>query len=341
MFWLDVPYAEKDDAKAAGARWDPVQKRWFSPQDWAPTLERWRALAELPVLLPGEDRTFGDGLFVDLVPKTCWFTNVRSCVSQRDWERIRRMMVGRAGHRCEVCGATEDRDTKRWLEAHERWSFDTQTATQTLRRLILLCTLCHRATHYGFAQVSGTETMARAQLLHVNGWTPTELDGHIRAAFTLWNERNTMFWDLDLSILESTGILITAPPAATDRATVAAATLSPDMVNTVTASASPSGSASSAAEVAPMLTWNAPQLSPLVRASPRWRSTAGLVLGIVSLVVGGIVLVPIVGLRLSVLGIRRERPWRRRAVAGIVLNSIALAAWVPALFGLGIFGIRF
>ncbi|MGH3569617.1 MAG: DUF5710 domain-containing protein [Pseudonocardia sp.] len=27
--YLDVPFAEKDDAKALGARWDPAEKRWF------------------------------------------------------------------------------------------------------------------------------------------------------------------------------------------------------------------------------------------------------------------------------------------------------------------------
>jgi hypothetical protein len=29
--WLDVPFAEKDQAKAAGARWDPHAKRWHDP----------------------------------------------------------------------------------------------------------------------------------------------------------------------------------------------------------------------------------------------------------------------------------------------------------------------
>ena len=60
-------------------------------------------------MLPGEDRTFGAGLFVDMVPRSCWFTNVRSCVSQQDWERLRRMVTVRAGQRCEVCGAAPDR----------------------------------------------------------------------------------------------------------------------------------------------------------------------------------------------------------------------------------------
>ncbi len=29
--YLDVPYADKDAAKAAGARWDPTAKRWYDP----------------------------------------------------------------------------------------------------------------------------------------------------------------------------------------------------------------------------------------------------------------------------------------------------------------------
>jgi hypothetical protein len=107
------PYAEKDAAKAAGARWDPAARRWYDPRDATPALQRWAARPEVPAVLPGEDRTFGAGLFVDLVPRSCWFTNVRSCVTQQDWERLRRPIFRRAGYRCEACGATEDRQTRR------------------------------------------------------------------------------------------------------------------------------------------------------------------------------------------------------------------------------------
>lgn len=30
--YLDVPYEEKDEAKALGAKWDPDLKRWFVPK---------------------------------------------------------------------------------------------------------------------------------------------------------------------------------------------------------------------------------------------------------------------------------------------------------------------
>lgn len=29
--YLNVPYAEKDAAKALGARWDAAQKKWYAP----------------------------------------------------------------------------------------------------------------------------------------------------------------------------------------------------------------------------------------------------------------------------------------------------------------------
>jgi hypothetical protein len=75
--YLDVPYAEKDAAKTLGARWDQAAKRWYDPRPPTAGLERWAARPEVPELLPGEDREFGSGLFVDLVPRSCWFTNVQ------------------------------------------------------------------------------------------------------------------------------------------------------------------------------------------------------------------------------------------------------------------------
>lgn len=31
MLFLTVPYAEKDEAKALGARWNPAKRRWYVP----------------------------------------------------------------------------------------------------------------------------------------------------------------------------------------------------------------------------------------------------------------------------------------------------------------------
>lgn len=33
--YLEVPFAQKDEAKALGAKWDPVKKKWFASGDMA------------------------------------------------------------------------------------------------------------------------------------------------------------------------------------------------------------------------------------------------------------------------------------------------------------------
>ena len=40
--YLNVPYAEKDSAKALGARWDASNKKWYAPDSLDITLfEKW------------------------------------------------------------------------------------------------------------------------------------------------------------------------------------------------------------------------------------------------------------------------------------------------------------
>lgn len=219
--WLEVPYTEKDEAKSHGARWDPEARRWYAPQAGMTALDRWQAMPDVPDLLPGEDRSFGSGLFVDLVPRSCWFTNVRSCVNPRDWERLRRMITNRAGHRCEICQRGEDRESRQWLEAHERWVYDSKVKVQTLRRLICLCTDCHTVTHFGPASLKGKDAEAFKHLCAVTGMPAGEATRHIDAAFALWRARSTLVWELDLSILIDAGITVTKRPSAHERASVA------------------------------------------------------------------------------------------------------------------------
>lgn len=223
--WLDVPFAEKDTAKAAGARWDPAAKRWYAPRAGMSELDPWAARPPIPALLPGEDRAFGAGLFVDLVPSSCWFTNVRSCIEQRDWERVRRMMLERAGHRCEICQRGENREVRRWLEAHERWYYDDARSVQILRRLILVCSDCHRATHFGLARVRGQDREAFEHLCAVTGLSAADAELHIEAAFELWSRRSARTWELDLRMLTDAGVTLAPPPRAEQRPDIAAETL--------------------------------------------------------------------------------------------------------------------
>jgi hypothetical protein len=51
--YLNVPFVEKDEAKALGARWDVDKKRWYVPSNKDVTLfAKWRTEAGVPETNP-------------------------------------------------------------------------------------------------------------------------------------------------------------------------------------------------------------------------------------------------------------------------------------------------
>lgn len=212
--YLSVPFDEKDEAKSLGARWDASTKQWYDPTPSATSvLSRWKCNTE-EVQLVGEDRTFGGNLlFVDLIPSSCWFTNVRYCVDPLDWDRLRRKVYSRADNRCECCGSSQD-----GLEAHERWNYDEKKKVQKLVRLVALCRECHQTTHFGLAQIKGKAEVAANHLHRMRGFNAAELSRHIGDAFELYHDRCQYTWDLDLSLITSNGMkLATTRPERSQR----------------------------------------------------------------------------------------------------------------------------
>ena len=154
-----------------------------------------------------EDRTYGgNDLFIDLIPKTSWFKNIRSCFSKKDWDIIRKYIYERVDYKCECCSKNcfESND----LEAHERWSYDIDTETQKIMRIIALCKKCHLATHYGYCQVIGLTNVINKHIKEVKNINDEQLNNHINEAFNLWNMRNMYNWNLDLSMIENAGFKI-------------------------------------------------------------------------------------------------------------------------------------
>lgn len=107
-------------------------------------------------------------LTIELVPRTCWFDNVRSAVSSTDWKRLRQQTARTAGWKCQVCGGKGPR----WpVECHEIWHYDDDHQYQTLKGLIALCPSCHEVKHMGFSELRGKKDEAVAHLALVNGWS--------------------------------------------------------------------------------------------------------------------------------------------------------------------------
>ena len=141
-----------------------------------------------------------DRLTVELVPRSCWYSNVRSNVSAAEWNLCKQFVRERSGDRCEICGGRGSR----WpVEAHEVWEYEIKMprVVQRLVGLIALCPACHEVKHIGRAEAIGRLRPAVAHLKKVNGWTEEHAMDHLETAFAVWNVRSELPWELDISYL--------------------------------------------------------------------------------------------------------------------------------------------
>jgi hypothetical protein len=138
-------------------------------------------------------------LTIELVPKTSWFVNVRSKVSQSEWGAIRHKCYSRAGWRCEICGGTGNSHP---VECHEIFEYDDVNHIQKLVGLIALCPKCHMVKHIGLANVNGKLDEAIKHIEAVNGCGRDEAVGMVDDAMSVYRDRSAHKWHVDLSYLD-------------------------------------------------------------------------------------------------------------------------------------------
>lgn len=137
-------------------------------------------------------------LTVELVPQTCWFSNVRDHVPQATWDMLRRQTYKKANYRCSICGG---RGPKWPVECHEIWHYDDCNHIQKLIGLTALCPACHEVKHIGLAGLRGRVEQACQHLAKVNGWTKIQAKEYLQQVGEVWLERSQHQWRLDLSWL--------------------------------------------------------------------------------------------------------------------------------------------
>ena len=149
-------------------------------------------------------------LTVELVPSTCWGSNVRTLLRPVDWGKCKRFVRERSGDQCEICGG---RGPKWPVECHEIWRYDLPTETQVLDGLLALCPTCHGCKHFGYSESQGRGGQLMLHMSKVNQVSLEDTTLYLSEAFELWRQRSYLPWGLDLSYLLQLGI--TPPP--TDR----------------------------------------------------------------------------------------------------------------------------
>lgn len=134
----------------------------------------------------------------ELVPDSCWYSNLRSILSKKQWDYLRKEAYDRAQGRCMICG----RPAKR-LEAHEKWSYDEKNKVQKLEDIIAVCHDCHSVIHIGRTSLVGNMERAEKHYMKVNACSYTDFLKDLGIANTQHQRRNEIdAWKLDLSYLE-------------------------------------------------------------------------------------------------------------------------------------------
>ena len=105
MLLLTVPYAEKDEAKALGARWNPTKRRWYVPDGVATAaFEKWAGQgAETPAAGGGgrvdsyQGKTVVGANYVALGHDCNPFEPCAQCTAALDggaWQKARQHLAG-------------------------------------------------------------------------------------------------------------------------------------------------------------------------------------------------------------------------------------------------------
>ena len=108
--------------------------------------------------MQAQERTSENRLTIELVPQTCWFSNVRLEVGTAEWDRLRKLASDAAEDRCQVCGGRGP-------------------------KLIALCPACHEVKHIGLANIKGQGNIAARHLAKAK---QVSVDAKPRLARTEW-----------------------------------------------------------------------------------------------------------------------------------------------------------
>jgi hypothetical protein len=157
--------------------------------------------------LPGIEVRSGVRIRFDLLPNEVWGSNLRSILSQAEWDRLRIPVCEAAGNVCQICGEPSgglEEGRSRRPDCHERWAFeivDGGRSVQRLVQLVALCPTCHQTQHFGHAQLEGFEEIVSERVAKLNGWSDDEVNSDKSRAGDRYKALRGREWDLDLSVL--------------------------------------------------------------------------------------------------------------------------------------------
>ena len=137
-------------------------------------------------------------LTFELVPDGCWYSNLRSILSKKEWDLIKAIVKQKSNGKCSICGKNTSR-----IEAHERWQYDKDKGIQKLVDIIGVCRDCHSVIHIGRTQLLGNEQRAEEHFMRVNNCSYADYRQELSKANITHQELNKVNeWAMDISFLK-------------------------------------------------------------------------------------------------------------------------------------------
>lgn len=135
-------------------------------------------------------------LSFEIVPETCWYSNLRKKISKKNWDIIRKGIYAKYNHNCGICGVNDR------LNCHEIWDYDDSKYIQYLKGFIALCDMCHHVKHIGFAKILANEGKLDFGIVvdhfcKVNKCSKEDFERLESEAWKVWEERSKHKWVTD------------------------------------------------------------------------------------------------------------------------------------------------
>lgn len=135
---------------------------------------------------------------IDLIPETCFGSNLRDHISADDWKIIRTDLYKQNSYFCEICG---QKGPNHPVEAHELWSYENNI--QKMIGLLCLCPACHETQHFGLAMVNGRYEETKKHYAWLCNISENKAEEIFKKSFSVWQIRSQKEWKLDLSWIKT------------------------------------------------------------------------------------------------------------------------------------------
>lgn len=141
-------------------------------------------------------------LEIEMVPHSMWNKNLRSMLTKKQWDIVRKKSYELADGKCEICMTPV-----KLLHCHEVWKFDDELGIQFLDGLEAICNKCHMCHHIGFAITQHYKGNAdfesvKRHFLMVNNISEAFFNDILLKEVDIWVERSKKEWEIDIGFLQ-------------------------------------------------------------------------------------------------------------------------------------------